>query len=156
VRERTILCLAAVLLVALIPAVANSQAIPFAAPEAVAPQTATAIPGMVDVDEPAAEQPKVNADGEKCNAFGQRRLSIRERRALGLTWRNVFQTTRDLYQDGEIDSDMARGTIAAMVFTEIAGENPKAFADPSVDWDAILAFIEEILPLILQLIGLFS
>ncbi len=104
----------------------------------------------------ATVQSAVNADGEMANAMGQRRLSLRERRELGITWANVHAKAKELYQSGEIDADMSRAEIAAMVFSQIAADNPQAFADASVDWDAIIAFIEAILPLILQIIGLFS
>lgn len=97
-----------------------------------------------------------NDDGELPNAEGRRRLSLKERRDLGITWANVHRTAKQLYQSGEISADMSRAEIAGLVFSSIAAENPTAFADPMVDWDAILAFIEAILPLILQIIGLFS
>lgn len=97
-----------------------------------------------------------NEDGELPSAEGRRRLSLKERRELGITWANVHRKAKDLYQAGEISADMSRAEIAGLVFSKIASENPTAFADPMVDWDAILAFIEAILPLILQIIGLFS
>lgn len=97
-----------------------------------------------------------NEDGELPNADGKRRLTRKERQDLGLTWLNVHQKAKELYQAGEISSDMSRAEIAALIFGRIALDHPTAFADPTVDWDAILAFIEAILPLILQIIGLFS
>jgi hypothetical protein len=45
---------------------------------------------------------------------------------------------------------------AGQIAQELAVDNPKAFGDPSLDWDAILAFIEKLLPLILQLISIFG
>lgn len=100
--------------------------------------------------------PQANADGEMPTAQGFRRLTLRERRDLGITWANVFSKTKELYKDGQISADMSRAEIAAMVFCDIAADNPKAFSDPTVDWDSIIAFIETLLPLILTLIGLFS
>ena len=100
--------------------------------------------------------PQANADGEMPTAQGSRRLSLRERRELGITWANVHAKAKELYKDGQISADMSRAEIAAMVFNEISADNPKAFADPTVDWDAIIAFIEQLLPLILTIIGLFS
>lgn len=100
--------------------------------------------------------PQANADGEMQTAQGFRRLTLRERRDLGITWANVFSKAKELYKDGQISADMSRAEIAAMVFCDIAADNPKAFADPTVDWDAIIAFIEQLLPLILTIIGLFA
>jgi hypothetical protein len=45
---------------------------------------------------------------------------------------------------------------AAAILNELVTADPQAFADPSIDWDAILAFIEKLLPLILTIIGLFA
>lgn len=111
-------------------------------------------PAVVTVENAAGNL--ANADGEMPSAAGQRRLTMRERRDLGITWANCFSKAKELYQAGEITADMSRAEIAATVFSSIAADNPTAFADPQIDWDSILAFIEKILPLILQLIGIFS
>jgi hypothetical protein len=83
-----------------------------------------------------------------------RGLTFRQRIDMGLTVPNMLRVAREMKRNGELsdDADVAAAQIAAA----LAGENPKAFADPSIDWDAILAFIEKLLPLILQIISIFS
>jgi hypothetical protein len=83
-----------------------------------------------------------------------RGLTFKQRREMGLTLANCLRTAKKLKQAGVLsdDPDVASGQIAA----ELAGENPKAFADPSLDWDAILEFIEKLLPLIMPLIAIFG
>jgi hypothetical protein len=73
---------------------------------------------------------------------------------MGLTFPNMLRVAKQLKASGELseDADVAAAQIAAA----LAGENPKAFAGPGIDWDAILAFIEKLLPLILQIISIFS
>jgi hypothetical protein len=85
-----------------------------------------------------------------------RGLTIRQRREMGLTAANIFRVTRELCRDGTIDKSTPREDVAQAVIDRLVIENPKAFADPSVDWDAILAFIEKLLPFILQIIALFG
>lgn len=84
----------------------------------------------------------------------KKQLTWRQRRDMGLTLPNCIRVAKKLKKSGKLsdDPDVASGQIAA----ELAGENPKAFGDPGVDWDAILAFIEALLPLILQIISMFS
>ena len=85
-----------------------------------------------------------------------RGLTLRQRRAMGLTVRNMARAARELAADGSIDKDTPREDVAELVLEKIVTENPKAFADPGVDWDAILAFIEKLLPLILAIISMFG
>lgn len=102
------------------------------------------------------ETPQANADGEMPSAQGLRRMTIRERRDAGVTIHNLRVKAKELYEDGQIDKDMSRAEISALIFSELQQDNPKAFADPTLDLDAILAFIEALLPIILALIGMFS
>ena len=83
-----------------------------------------------------------------------RGLTIVQRRKLGLTLGNCLRSARKLRRSGELsdDPDIAAGQIAA----DLAGENPSAFGDPGIDFEAILAFIERLLPLIMQLISIFG
>ena len=83
-----------------------------------------------------------------------RRLTFAQRRKMGLTLGNCLRVARRLKQDGRLsdDEDVAAGQIAA----ELAGENTAAFNEAGVDWDSILAFIEKLLPLILQLLAIFG
>jgi hypothetical protein len=82
------------------------------------------------------------------------RLTLIQRRKMGLTIANCARAAAKLRKAGTLsdDADVAAAQIAA----ELAGENPKAFQAAGADWGAILAFIERILPIILQLIALFG
>ncbi len=85
----------------------------------------------------------------------RRALDRKTRRKLGLTIKNIRRATKALYKAGELE-DMGRAEIAAAVLDKITGENPKVFADPTLDWDALLDFIERLIPIILRLIELFA
>ena len=91
--------------------------------------------------------------GKKTEA--RRGLTFRERRELGLTFRNILRVTKQLQENGELE-DLTQAEIAAEVMAVIAEENPKSFAEASLDWDGILNFIERLLPIILKLIELFG
>ena len=86
------------------------------------------------------------------------RLTLRQRRQMGLTFRGSLQAARELNRRGEISKDMDSKEIAARIAEELMMTNAKAWAGaaPSIDWDAIIAFIEKLIPLILMLIELFS
>jgi len=81
-------------------------------------------------------------------------LSWRQRRAMGITPRNMIRVVREMEKDGSLES-VDQAELSAMVLDRLMTENPKAFADPSLDWDAILSFIEALLPVILKIIALF-
>lgn len=83
-----------------------------------------------------------------------RGLTFIQRQKMGLTFGNCLRVARQLKKAGTLseDADVAAAQIAA----ELAKENPKAFESTSaVDWDAILAFIEKLIPLIMQIISMF-
>jgi len=84
-----------------------------------------------------------------------RGLTFIQRRKMGLTFGNCLRVARQLKKDGTLseDDDVAAAQIAA----ELAKENPKGFeGTTAIDWDAILAFIEKLLPLIMQIISMFA
>jgi len=85
----------------------------------------------------------------------RRGLTFRQRRAMGLTFRNIRTVTKRLLETGDLEG-LSQTEIAAEVMLVITEENAKAFTDPSIDWDSILSFIERLLPLILKLIEMFS
>ena len=86
------------------------------------------------------------------------RLTIRQRRQMGLTVLGTMRAARELARRGEISRDMDSKAMASAIAEEIMFSNARAWSDNAVaiDWDAILAFIEKLLPLILMLIELFS
>ena len=84
------------------------------------------------------------------------RLSCLERRRLGLTPIGVIAATRRLAKDGQINGGMSSEEICELVATEIMLQNTPAWAEaPEIDWDAILAFVEKLIPIIMALIALF-
>jgi len=100
-------------------------------------------------NEPTAE-PKLSAMKTRDG------LTRRERRDMGLTFRNIRRAMATMQASGEIDETMTKAEISIAVADKLVSDNPSAFQDPSLDWDAILAFIERMIPLILKLIALFS
>ncbi len=81
--------------------------------------------------------------------------TLRERRAMGLTLRNVRKTLAEMQKAGELE-DKDSATIAVEVLDRLIGDNPAAFQNAAIDWDRILEFLERLIPLILKIIALFS
>jgi hypothetical protein len=82
-----------------------------------------------------------------------KRLSFRERRRLGITRGNVIRTALRMNRAGELDASDP-DLIMNQVVAEIVSENPEAYKDVgAVDWDAIFAFLEKLLPLLIMLFG---
>lgn len=71
-----------------------------------------------------------------------------------VTLRKAVAAARALKAEGKFDG-LDKREKAAAILDYLVQEDPKAFADPELDWDAILAFIEKLLPLILTIISLF-
>lgn len=84
---------------------------------------------------------------------GNRELTIRQRRELGLTIPNMLSAIRELRDAGEIDSTTNRAEMAALVAARLEQRNPEAFGAVGLNWEAILAFIEALLPILLKLLG---
>lgn len=82
-------------------------------------------------------------------------LTPQQREAMGLTRANVRKVARQLRKEGRLKG-LSQREMAELILDVIAVDNPKAFAAPNIDWDALIAFIEKLLPLILKLIELFS
>lgn len=85
------------------------------------------------------------------------KLSRREMRRLGVTVLNVRRRARQMVMAGEITDDMSAEQIRDIVLDDLMGDEPHAFQQLGApDWDAILAFIEKLLPLILKIIAMFG
>jgi len=78
-------------------------------------------------------------------------FGIKERRDMGITIKNIREVTKKLKAEGQLNG-LDRTEISAMVMSELVESNPKAFADPKLDWDRILQFIE----MILKILALFG
>jgi len=83
-----------------------------------------------------------------------KRLTWKERRALGVTIRNVRRVMKDLKTEGVLspDSDIA----AIQVLDRLTVENPQAFkAVGDIDWDRLLEFLERLIELLLKILPIF-
>jgi hypothetical protein len=92
------------------------------------------------------------------------RLGILERRKLGLTPRNLMPIVRKALAEGRISAE-SPDVAAVVVLGDLQKQNPKAWSDEvsswssevrEVNWDNILAFLEKLIPLLIQLISLFG
>ena len=82
-------------------------------------------------------------------------LTLRQRRAMGLTYKNIKTIVERKQVAGEL-ADIDACCLAVEIADELFDGNPQAFADPALDWDAILEFLEKLIPFILKIIALFS
>ncbi len=78
-------------------------------------------------------------------------ISMKQRRAMGITFKNIRLKLKELKASGEL-AGLDRAEVSALVMSELVEDNPKAFADPTLDWDKILSFIE----LILKILAMFG
>ncbi len=84
------------------------------------------------------------------NPQGTIRLTFRERRKLGLTFRNIRNAVAELDAAGELDRNDPAGT-SLQVLEKILTENPQAVKAVAGerDWasflDALMAFLERLL-----------
>ena len=107
-------------------------------------------------DSTMAINPDVVASAYNAEAELSEKLSRREMRRMGLTVLNVRRRARQMAIAGEITADMSHDQIRDIVIDDLMGDEPGAWRNVSApDWDAILAFITKLLPLILQIIALF-
>lgn len=88
-----------------------------------------------------------------------KKLTRREQRKLGVLPRQLITYAIRLKKEGvdlkEI-ADRDAKEACMMLVGEAVSDNPKAWADPkAINWDALFAFIEKLIPLILQIIAAF-
>lgn len=85
-------------------------------------------------------------------AAGRRTLSDREARRLGVNFRTVREAVKELKASGDLDPQASNAEIAAQVADHIASkkENAAAFKAGSIDFDALIAFIEKLLAIIMK------
>ena len=77
------------------------------------------------------------------------KLSFRQRRAMGLTFRNVRSTLKTLDCENKSHAELSVEVMGVLM-----GQSPSAWKDPAIDWeninwDAIFAFIERLISLIM-------
>ncbi|MFO7904519.1 MAG: hypothetical protein R6U98_17785 [Pirellulaceae bacterium] len=144
--------LMALVLVCLFPLVAAAQEGGGWAPAAMGAAAAEA--PAEDVT-PATETGDGDVAARLAEARKATRLNWRQRRAMGLTFSNLRKVTAELNEAGELEG-LSRSGQAMAVFNELVDDNPQMYLQPGIDIDAIIQFIEAILPLILTIIDLFS
>lgn len=83
----------------------------------------------------------------------KRGLSLRELRAMGVTFRNVKRCMAEMQAAGELEG-LADTEIGLEVILKLQGENAKAFED--VDWDAVFAWIMKLIEAIMRIVGGFG
>jgi len=81
-------------------------------------------------------------------------LSIKQRREMGLTFRNVRKILAKKHQAGELDGREVP-TIALEVMAELVDADPSAF-DREIDWDKLFEFLERLIELIMKLVAIFG
>jgi signal transduction histidine kinase len=113
---------------------------------------ALAIPAQAQVKSTPADAPTPAVEQADTDVE-LRGVSRRDARKLGLTIREMISIARELKSAGELTG--VAEIDAEQILERAISKNPKAFADPALDWDSILAFIERILPLILTILSLF-
>lgn len=86
-------------------------------------------------------------------------LTIAQRERMGLTRWNIRKVAKELYRNGELNG-LNRTEMASLILDTIAVENVVEFQAVyntlTIDWNALIEFIEKLLPLILQIIAIFS
>lgn len=81
-------------------------------------------------------------------------FGIRQRRAMGLTFKNVMGLLKEMNADGDLE-DKTMPELAVEVLHNLVDGQPAAFKDPEIDWDSLLAFLEKLIPLIVKILGWF-
>lgn len=85
-------------------------------------------------------------------------LRRKMRREYGITVASVIAAARSVADRGEVDTNDQDGLTSAIA-AELAGENSQlktVQVAGQVDWDAIIEFIEKLIPLIMKIISLFA
>lgn len=86
-------------------------------------------------------------------------LTAKQREQMGLTRLNIRQVARKLYRNGEL-TGLNKTEMASLILDTIAMENVAEFQTVSntltIDWKTLIEFIEKLLPLILQIIAIFT
>ncbi len=78
-------------------------------------------------------------------------LTIKQRRAMGITFKSLRKEVRAMHDAGELEGK-TRAQISVEVMDRLVRANPKAFADPAIDWDSALAWIEKLISILMFLL----
>ena len=81
----------------------------------------------------------------------------RQMRDLGLTVLSIRHRARQMARAGDLVASMTQKQIRDAILDDLLFDDPRDFDHLGApDWDAIIAFIEKLLPLILKIIALFG
>jgi len=77
-------------------------------------------------------------------------ISRRQRRKLGITFRNIRSVAKEMKAEGELSDDPS--VAAVQVLDKLTEQHPKAYAEeaPSLDWDKLLEIVERLLAIIMR------
>jgi hypothetical protein len=73
---------------------------------------------------------------------------------MGITLRNIRAEMRKMKEAGALEG-VEKEEVAAAILDRLFAQNSKAFADPTLDWDRLLAFVERLVSLVLKIMALF-
>ena len=84
-------------------------------------------------------------------------LTFRQRREMGITYRNIRRILLEKQNQGELEGKTS-AVLAVEVCNQLIAENPQAFQDLGADWDwdAIMELVMKILEWVMTIIALFS
>ncbi len=89
-----------------------------------------------------------------CNARKGHDMSIRDRRRLGVTFIAVLRAAKELVHDPDF-CPQSRRQMAESILERITGMQRVQAVGEGFDWEALLDFIMELLPVILEIISIF-
>ena len=79
-------------------------------------------------------------------------LTFKQRWALGITFRNIRKEFVEMADAGELEGK-TQAVVAREIMERLVHNNPKAFADPSIDFDEVMVWIEWFLSILLFLLA---
>jgi hypothetical protein len=99
-----------------------------------------------------------DVDGEAEAAFDRKakRLTWRQQRELGLTRGNIIVTAIRMSRAGEVDTsdrDLIMNQVVAQIIADDVSRMPAYEKLEAPDWDAIFAFLEKLIPLLILIFG---
>jgi hypothetical protein len=83
-------------------------------------------------------------------------MSIRDRRRMGVKFISILKAAKKITNDPEFEPTTRKELTERILEEIISKKLPQARRDdPEIDWDALLEFIEKLIPIILEILSLF-
>jgi hypothetical protein len=111
----------------------------------------TTVPVPVEVTVVPAEAGSLSAAA--ADVAGRSRLTIKQRRSMGITIPSVIRQVIALNKANEL-SGKDSGLVAIAVCNGLVTDNPMAFSDPQLDWEAVMEWIEFIVKIVMAIMML--